>query len=296
MIRLAHFSDVHLTTAPLGWRARDALSKRATGWANLHVRGRAAHFARANEAAAALRRACAARGYDHLVFSGDATALGFPAEARAAADALGVDDPALPPGIAVPGNHDLYVGRAASERAFADAFAPWFAGTRVGPHTYPFARKVGHVWLVALNSAVPNFLMWDARGRVGSAQLDRFRELCATLGPGPRVVVSHYPILMEGHRPEPLWHRLRDWRAARAAAAACEVKLWLHGHRHRWYALPPAADLPFGTVCAGSATQEHRWGYMEYAIDGPRLTATRRAFDPAAGSFADADSFEWDLG
>jgi 3',5'-cyclic AMP phosphodiesterase CpdA len=294
-IRLAHFSDVHLTAPRRGWRVRDALSKRAVGWANLNLLGRGAHFAHAHRAAAALRAACAARNFDALAFSGDASALGFASEVRAAADALGANDPALPPGVAVPGNHDLYVGRAASARAFAAAFAPWLEGTRLGPHTFPFARKIGHVWLVMLNSAQPNVLAWDARGRVGESQLARFRELCASLGDGPRIVVSHYPVLMEGHRPEPRWHRLRDWRAARDAAAACGVKLWLHGHRHRWYALPPAAELPFATVCAGSATQEHRWGYCEYEIDGARLRGLRRTFDPAAGAYADGETFELEL-
>ncbi len=294
-IRIAHFSDVHLTAPRRGWRVRDALSKRAVGWANLNLLGRGARFARAARAAAALRAACAARHFDALAFSGDASALGFASEVRAAADALGANDPALPPGVAVPGNHDLYVGRAASARAFAAAFAPWLAGTRLGPHAFPFARKIGHVWLVMLNSAQPNVLAWDARGRVGESQLARFRELCASLGDGPRIVVSHYPILMEGHRPEPRWHRLRDWRAARDAAAACGVKLWLHGHRHRWYALPPAAELPFVTVCAGSATQEHHWGYCEYEIDGTRLRGLRRTFDPGAGAYADADTFELEL-
>ena len=295
MLRLAHFSDVHLTAPRRGWRARDALSKRAVGWANLNLLGRAAHFANADRAAAALRTDCAARAFDALVFSGDASALGFASEVRTAAEALGVGAPGLPPGVAVPGNHDLYVGRAASERAFASAFAPWLEGTRLTGAPFPFARKVGHVWLVMLNSAQPNFLAWDARGRVGGAQLERFRALCASLDDGPRIVVSHYPLLMEGHRPEPRWHRLRDWRAARDTAAACGVKLWLHGHRHRWYVLPRAAELPFATICAGSATQEHRWGYSEYTIDGGHLRGLRRTFDQAAGAYADAETFELEL-
>lgn len=293
-VRLAHFSDVHLTAPRRGWRARDALSKRAVGWANLNLLGRAAHFANATRAAAALRTDCATRRFDALVFSGDATALGFASEMRAAADALGVGTSTVP-GVAVPGNHDLYVGRAASERAFSTAFGPWLEGTRLGSHPFPFARKVGHVWLVVLNSAQPNFLAWDARGRVGAQQLDRFRELCASLGDGPRIVVSHYPLLMEGHRPEPRWHRLRDWRAARDTAAACGVKLWLHGHRHRWYVLPRAAEVPFPAVCAGSATQEHRWGYCEYEIEGTALRGLRRTFDPSAGAYADAERFELEL-
>ena len=43
-IRLAHFSDVHLTTRPLGWALRDLRSKRVSGWFNLRALGRGKHF------------------------------------------------------------------------------------------------------------------------------------------------------------------------------------------------------------------------------------------------------------
>ncbi len=291
-VRLAHFSDIHLTARPLGWRVRDAFNKRTTGWVNVRLLGRGARFKHANDVTAALRQEFATRGFDQLVFSGDASTLGFPSEMTEAAKRLGVGDASLPPGFAVPGNHDLYVGRSARERLFEEAFAPWQHGQRVSEDHYPFARKVGHVWLIALNSAVPNFLLWDASGRVGDLQLDRFRKLCATLDPGPRVVVSHYPLLMQGHVPEQRWHRLRDFARVRDAAAECEVKLWLHGHRHHWYWLPPAANLPFPTICTGSSTQTGRWGYHDYTIDGWNLKAVRRVYDLERNTFVDADTFE----
>ncbi len=212
-VRFAHFSDIHLTARPLGWRTRDLFNKRTSGWVNVKLLGRGLRFKHASDVTGALRKEFASREFDQLVFSGDATTLGFPSEVSEAANRLGVGDASLPPGIAVPGNHDLYVGRSIRDRHFESAFAPWQEGVRVGAEPYPFARKVGHVWLIALNSAKPNFWLWDATGRVGAAQLQRLRELCKTLDSGPRIVVSHYPLLMEGHRVEPRWHRLHDWRA-----------------------------------------------------------------------------------
>lgn len=295
MVRLAHFSDIHLTAKPLGWRVRDAFNKRPTGWANLALLGRGEKFKHANDVTAALRREFVSRGFDQLVFSGDASTLGFPSEMTESANRLGVGDASLPSGIAVPGNHDLYIHGSVRARHFEDAFAPWQHGQRVGSGHYPFARKVGHVWLIALNSAKPNFLAWDASGRVGKAQLQRFHELCATLDSGPRIVVSHYPLLMEGHKVEPFWHRLRDQRTAIDTAAECGVNLWLHGHRHRWYVLRPATNLPFATICTGSSTQMGRWGYHDYAVDGWNLKAIRRVYDQASQSFLDSDTFELDL-
>ncbi|MDY3561596.1 metallophosphoesterase [Gemmata sp. JC673] len=295
MVRLAHFSDIHLTAQPLGWRVRDTFNKRSVGWVNVRFLGRGARFRYASDVATVLRREFATRGFDQLVFSGDASTMGFAAELREAATRIGVGDDSLPPGLAVPGNHDLYTGRAIRDRYFEDAFAPWQHGQRVGNEVYPFARKVGHVWLIALNSAKPNFLFWDATGRVGHAQLDRFRRLCKSLDDGPRIVVSHYPLLKEGHTVEPRWHRLHDWHAARDAAAECGVSLWLHGHRHHWYVLPVAPNLPFPTICTGSSTQTKRWGYHDYTIDGRRLTGARRVYDFATGAFLDAERFELEL-
>src|SRR5262245_45017414 len=116
MVRLAHFSDVHLTTRRLGWRVRDMFGKRTTGWMNVRLLGRGHRFRHAPDVADALRGELAARGFDHLVFSGDASTMAFPAEMTEAAARLGVGDPALPPGIAVPGNHDLYVRRVVRDR------------------------------------------------------------------------------------------------------------------------------------------------------------------------------------
>jgi 3',5'-cyclic AMP phosphodiesterase CpdA len=293
--RLAHFSDIHLTAKPLGWRVRDAFNKRSTGWVNLAVLGRGAKFKHANDVTASLRREFVTRGFDHLVFSGDASTLGFPSEIVEAARRLGVGDANQPQGIAVPGNHDVYVGHSARDRLFEDAFAPWQQGQRVGSEHYPFARKVGHVWLIALNSAKPNFLLWDASGRVGASQLQRFRELCKSLDSGPKIVVSHYPLLMENHRPEPRWHRLMDWAAVRDVAAECRVSLWLHGHRHHWYFLPAAVNLPFPTICTGSSTQSDRWGYHDYTLTDWQLRAVRRVYDQASQSFIDAEQFELEL-
>jgi 3',5'-cyclic AMP phosphodiesterase CpdA len=296
MIKLAHFSDVHLTAASVGWKVRDLFGKRASGWVNVRLMGRAHRFRYANRVVEAMLADFHARGYDHLVFSGDATTMAFDAEMTESAHRLGVWDATLPPCLAVPGNHDLYTFGASRRRTFEFAFSAWQQGERADDtHTYPFAQKVGHVWLIALNSSKPNMLPWDATGRVGHAQLERLRVLCGRLDPGPRVIVSHYPLLTRGRHPEARWHRLIDWREARDAAAACGASLWLHGHKHAWYVLEAGDGQPFHSICVGSSAQEKLWGYHEYEIDGTTLTGLRRVFDLAAGRFVDADRFQLEL-
>lgn len=296
MIKLAHFSDVHLTSPRLGWRVRDMFGKRASGWVNVKFLGRGTRFQHANAVVDALLREFHERPLDQLVFSGDATTMAFDNEMTEAALRLGVGDATLPPCLAVPGNHDLYTYGSVRRRVFEFAFSAWQVGERADPdHTYPFAKKVGHVWLIGLNSATANFWPWDATGKVGEVQLFRLRKLIEKLDAGPRIVVSHYPLLTRGGKPEARWHRLKDWARVRDVVAECGVSLWLHGHKHAWYFLRAGEFLPFHCVNVGSSTQAKLWGYHEYAIEGTELHGLRRVYDPDTGRFADGERFDLEL-
>lgn len=286
-VKIAHFSDVHLTTPKLGWRRRDWLSKKVTGWLNVKLLGRGRRFRHAPAVVAALVPELKSRGYDAMAFSGDATKLAFESEMRIASERLGVNDPTMPRAIAVPGNHDYYVRHDFLAGRFEKHFAPWLQGQRIDGQMFPYAVPVGHCWLIAMNSARANFWTFDASGRIGREQLERLRKLCATLTPGPRIIVTHYPLRKANRKPEARTRRLRDHRMAMAVAAECGVSLWLHGHIHRGFVLEPGSDLPFPVICSGSATQTNRWSYNEYEITDWTLAMTKRTFDLKSGRFED---------
>jgi len=293
MTRLAHFSDIHLNIRPAGWTLRDRLTKRIFGWSNLYVMGRAKRFRHAPRVLEALRREFETHSFDHLIFSGDSCMLAFDAEFERAAQSLPLTQW---PGIAVPGNHDYYLPSVVTNRRFEHYFAPWLKGQRMDDeHIYPFAQKVGHLWLIAVNSSRPNFWNWDASGAVGPQQRERLRQLLATLEPGPRILVTHYPALMENGHPEPFWHQLRDWREMLEVAAQGGISLWLNGHRHHGYLCNPTIDMPFPLICAGSTTQTNRWSYNDYHIEGTHLTAVRRQYHFEDERFVDWQRFELDL-
>ncbi|MGL6097845.1 MAG: metallophosphoesterase family protein, partial [Fimbriiglobus sp.] len=226
---------------------------------------------------------------DGLVFSGDATAFGFESELTATAAVLGVGDETLPPAVAVPGNHDYYTDRAVREGTFERIFAPWQQGVRMGPDPYPFARKLGGVWVVALNTATVNRWHWDASGAAGEVQLRNLRTLCAGLSPGPRVLVTHYPLRTARGTVETRVHRLRDHEAVRTAAVDCNISLWLHGHIHRGFLLSPSPTIPFALLNPGSATQNNRWTYHEYQIGDGQVGVLRREYEPNTRTFHDAE-------
>ncbi len=164
MVRLAHFSDIHVTAEPLGWERRDWFNKRLPGWINFRWLGRGLRFRDADQVVATMVAELRQRRPDHLIFSGDATAMGFETEFAHAAKLLAVQDPDLPPALAVPGNHDYYTRASAKLGNFEHYFARWQTGQRVEDFTYPFAQKVGPVWLVAANSCTGNRWTWDASG------------------------------------------------------------------------------------------------------------------------------------
>jgi 3',5'-cyclic AMP phosphodiesterase CpdA len=291
-VRLAHLSDVHVTARRVGWRVEDWLNKRLAAWFNLRLLGRGFRFRSANLVLDAAIDDVRRRHVDHVVFSGDATAMGFEEEMAEAARLLRVGEL---PGLAVPGNHDYCTRSAMLGGYFERHFAPWQVGERVGGHTYPFAQRVGHLWLIAVNSATANRWAWDARGAVGAEQLARLRALLARLEGGPRILVTHYPIALASGRPEQRARLLRDLDALLDVAKQGGVGLWLHGHRHDWYFHPNLALAPFPVICAGSATQTGLWSYGEYVVHGSRFVARQRVYDAAIGGFRDGGSFELDL-
>jgi 3',5'-cyclic AMP phosphodiesterase CpdA len=295
-LRLAHFSDVHLTTRPLGWALHDLRTKKLSGWFHLRALGRGRQFRLAHDVARALVAAFRERRPDHLVFSGDATALGFATETGHAARWLHVGDVDLPPGLAVPGNHDYYTRASVRAAAFERDFAPWQTGERVDGEVYPFAQRVGPLWLVAVNSCTANLRPWDASGAVGPAQRDRLRVLLRQLTAGPRVLVTHYPVCLADGRPESRWHGLRDLEATVRIAADGGIGLWLHGHRHHPYVVGKPPNAPFPVICAGSATQMGIASYGEYVITGRQLVGRRRVYNIANAAFQDAEMFEIEIG
>lgn len=292
MIRLIHFSDIHLTASPLGWRRSDWFDKRLAAWLNLRVLGRGFRFRNADTVVKALVKDLQTFAPDRVIFSGDATALGFESELRRAAELLGLLGSHPMSGLAVPGNHDYCTQEAEVSGDFERYFAPWLVGERVGTATYPFAQRVGPAWLVAVNSCTANHWPWDASGGVGPEQLNRLSTLLDRLGPGPRILVTHYPVCVSSGNPERRSHGLRDLEELIRVAREGHVCLWLHGHRHHAYHHIGPLGTSFPVICSGSATQNQLWTYGEYVLDGSQLRVRRRVYDDRSQSFRDGEAFE----
>jgi 3',5'-cyclic AMP phosphodiesterase CpdA len=293
-IRLAHLSDVHVAAGAVRWRLRDLLTKRSTGWLHLRL-GRARRFVEIDAVLAALARELRHQRPDRVVFCGDASTLGFPQEFERAAQLLGAAGEAPLLGLAVPGNHDYYTPRDADSGSFERAFAPWQKGERQDEAGYPFAQRVGFLWLVGVNSSVGHRLPWDASGRVGATQLARLTALLERLDRGPRILVTHYPLCLAGGGQEARHHGLRDLADLLRVSVKGNVSLWLHGHRHTPYHLAASLARPIPVICSGSLTEHGRWSYGLYTIADRHLHGIRRVYSPAAQAFQDGEHFDLEL-
>ena len=153
-----HFSDIHISSASFPWKPRNLFSKSFAAWINLRILGRRKHFEHSASLLIALQKDILQQNPDGLVFSGDASAMGFENEIEDAAKVLKTGDSAHIPGIAVPGNHDLHNHWSNHVGYFEKHFANWQTGIRVDDHFYPFAKKIGSVWFIGVNSATPTIL------------------------------------------------------------------------------------------------------------------------------------------
>lgn len=282
MLRLVHFSDIHVFESKAAWRAREMFSKRVTGWVNNRLLPRGKKFKDATDILKRLVDDIYRQKPDLLLFSGDATTLGVEEEFALAAKILRVHEAGSLPALAVPGNHDYYTRRSVRLGLFEKHFAPWLVGDRIAGHTYPFGRAAGPLYIVGVNSSTPGRWMWDARGKVGPAQLRRLKQLLAKPQAAnlPKVLLTHYPIVLPSGRPEKRFRRLRDLPDVLDVVSDGGVRLWLHGHRHMPYSVEPTHGRPIHALCVGSGTQKDLWTYAEYTFDGKKLFIEYRAFDP----------------
>lgn len=277
MIRVLHFSDVHVDVPLMQMPFRDLLvPKRMLGGANLVLR-RAPHFREARLKLAALARFAEQESVDLAICTGDYTGLGTEPELSAARQAIaGLTQ--RPRGfVTVPGNHDIYVNDAIKEGRFERAFGdllrsdlPELAAD--GP--WPLVRLFDeHLAVVAVNSARPNPQPWRSSGRIPAAQLAALAKVLEDprLRDRTVVVITHYAPLRADGTPDRRTHGLENAEELLEICARVPRCAILHGHIHRRYhVLGPAGQWLFG---AGSATQEGREGIWLFDIEPGRLRA-----------------------
>lgn len=284
-MRLAHFSDIHVTISPLHERARGLLGKRLVGALNYYVGGRSRHFARVEPRIAALLEDVDAQQPDHALCTGDITAMSYDEEFERCAKIFGRRLEQPDRYTVIPGNHDRYTHPAHGERRFEK----WFGKLACEDGVYPFTKRLSEgVTLVALDVSRATSLL-DSSGVCGPEQLAATAAILSDPSLSDQFVVLalHYGLLRKGGAADRRSHGIRDYEQLIAVIqrAASRCDLVLHGHIHQAFQVE-AGGAP--VVCAGSATDLHqRCGYNIYDIDVERrhFTLTRRSWDTGRGAY-----------
>ena len=272
-MRLVHVSDIH---HQLDWNRR---SWRSSGWRGapgrleLHGLGRLERFSRAAESWSRILEDIEHLDVDHVLFTGDLTAMGDGAEfaaVRASVRHLTTEGRLT----VIPGNHDRYTD-APGQRHFERVFAEQLTSAmpeHADETGYPFVKLLGDdVALVGLDSTrVPGWSQYLV-GRLGPAQLAALTRILddpRMVGRTVHVLSHHGPLSPLGHRE---WKEsaLIDGPALLAVLEAREVVLH-HGHSHvrSWHRRQDAGRPHlFG---GGSSTEPGGEGYWVLDVEDHR--------------------------
>jgi 3',5'-cyclic AMP phosphodiesterase CpdA len=266
-MKILHLSDLHFQTEypfrswlSLGWR-------RIAAQAEFGLLGRGKLFARVGEVVAQILAAAERLGVEHLVVSGDLTALALPQEFEAAREALSSWSDRM---TIVPGNHDRYTPAAARDAAFERAFDAALRSDlpeHRAEGAFPTVRLLGEeVAVVGLSSARVPLFPGIAAGFVGTRQREALARILADRRVRDRAVlvaVHHAPLRPSARADFPT-HGLLDGGKILALAATAGVFALCHGHIHERYRLAGPGRLSL--FCAGSSTQAGQEGFWLFDI------------------------------
>ena len=295
-MRLAHFTDIHITAHPFRISWRDLFSKRFLGWLNLTL-GRSSAFSDAGTVVEALVKDLQALKPDHVVSTGDLTGLSLPSEFEAAGKALA---PLLESGSMtfIPGNHDVYVPSAVKRKLYEGAFGKWtrtalaaeeFPEELRASYPYPLVELLGEdVALLSLLDVRPNALH-DSSGLVGEHQVRMLGRLLEDprIARRTKILALHSGVCLSDRRPDKRFHGLRDARSVLDVARKGGISLIIHGHIHRRFVIPADAEYPFAIANPGSLTsRRHDRTYHLFEVKGGRVTLSARRYDDEAKAFA----------
>ena len=259
-MKLAHFSDIHITHFPL--TGKPAL-KRLAAVASYTLAGRGKHFTGSDERIAKLLQDVDAQGVDHALCTGDLTGVSTEAEFSRVAELFGPRLEQPDRYTVIPGNHDRYV------RGAAGLFEQHFGALSEGGR-FPFLKHVTKdVSVVAIDVARPTSLI-DSSGLCGPKQREALLGILTDASLKDRFVVLalHYGLLRAQGQRDARAHGLRDDLEIIDLIDRQDVSLdlVLHGHMHRPYVVKTKRRT---TICVGSATDLHvkGCGYHVYDID-----------------------------
>jgi len=296
-IRIAHFTDLHITTNPSQIDWKSLLGKRAIGWSNLKFRRRFSSVQKASVVATALVRDIGELNPDHVVVTGDFTGLSLPSEYETAHKLL---SPLFQPDntTLLPGNHDVYVSSAVRGKLFEKWFGEWTASDLEvsnslldGCNDYPFpiVRLLGDdVALICLRDARPTWLH-DSSGKVPREQVEALERILSSglVANRVKILALHYGLVDRNGMLDSYFHRLHNAKTIKNLAERYDISLVIHGHIHgrfvhRQHSVGSMAIANPGAVAFGGLSM----AYHIYEISKDHIALQVRRYNRETGEYA----------
>jgi 3',5'-cyclic AMP phosphodiesterase CpdA len=262
-MRFLHFSDLHLWRWGLGG---DFHFKRLIGLANLALR-RSRQFPR--ELQERVRDRLLAEEADAVFFSGDLTQTSLGSEFDLGRQLLQpLFDKWGESFIAIPGNHDRYTPAAAT--------AGWFEKLFLQNHQdYPFVHLLSdELSVVGIDCSRPRPI--SCRGRFTEQQAQQLEQTLETEAATGRavIVVGHYPFSFPPGVHSRWSRQLHGDRRLKEIVDRPSVIAYLHGHRHRRWALRlnTVVCLDSGSSGKTDPRQDCHPGFLRFAVENKQVT------------------------
>ena len=253
-MKIIHFSDPHAGGPAEDWLAY--LDKRWVGVFNYRFRRKFRHDLGKLERAVAY---ILDRKPEVAVCTGDLTSSGQPGEFERVRSILRPLRESSIPVLYLPGNHDCYVRRPKCVRA-VNEMVEYLSRGDYRFSELPLVRRYGGVEFLLLNCSRPSNLLCSW-GFVDPRDADWIADYCRQPRTGPRLLLSHYPML-EDHPVLRLRHRLFGQRRLVELLRSGRIDLSLCGHVHRPYRRVDGSGR--GEVCAGSVTRNGTLFEIDY--------------------------------
>jgi len=251
-MRLIQMSDIHWAVPC--FNPRKLFNKRIIGQINyLYNR----QFKVDKGLVARLADHLAKETWDHLVMTGDLTTTALEEEFAEVLAMLQNHIPLTPERFSlIPGNHDRYVPEAAEGK-----FLERFFGQFIPEGTFPFRKSLSpEVELVGIDVTHPEGFL-GANGRLDPGPMALLEKWLPELNAAKKQVIlaCHFPLPLPVGMKEGFRHALDNKEEVAALLRRHPVQVYLHGHIHQRWILPPSAAYPFVAVNGGcSSASNHR--------------------------------------
>ena len=242
MLKIIHFSDIHLSTPP--GSASAFFDKRLIGYLNgAIIRKYAYRQERLIKAVPMILK----EKPDVIVFTGDATTCSQPEEFE---KALNILKPLIDSGIPIlftPGNHDCYVRNKQCVEALRE-----FRVELTGSENAPAKFETPECDFLIFHSAVPTSPVLSC-GYFSGESLEFLKKECAAKHK-PLIALTHFPFIRTEKGIAGARRKLYGAESARNSAVSGEIDLVLCGHIHTPYEILDSSGR--GELCAGSLTKK----------------------------------------